>query len=446
MLSSVKVVLHVIPSSVDFTTSESMKLAKEFDPFCERQLIAVSKIDKFDKGIAEKLSGNGPGSMKLQLGCVAVLNRNQEEIDSNTSFEVMREREKQFFIKHREAFHHLSDEYKGVDQLIKKLAIIQHGRIRSTFPETIEELRKQIRTKKAELRAIPAAMTTEHECWTKFQSMINTFRESIQAKVSGDYDFRIRSNIFSTESAVASTVNDAVTDKSIFSAPGDDHIAYHIYKFQRKFQEELRNSFSNFAASDYNRLIMMAIDYATGVSLPNFQSFKIIESLFREELTRLPSICFNLTKKLHDYLNSTLLKIFHQTFDKDYPRLVQRLKEVIISKIDEAEERTIERVQDILDMENRLFTLTQEYMIVVNEKKSSNTIENKESGEQVKLPVPPQPKTAGSNVSKISQLVTYSQTTTTGPTTNDSINLLGPNEAQAAIDIQISLDTYSKVS
>ncbi|CAF1629884.1 unnamed protein product, partial [Didymodactylos carnosus] len=39
------IVLHVIPASVDFTTSESMKLSKDYDPNGDRQLIAVSKID-----------------------------------------------------------------------------------------------------------------------------------------------------------------------------------------------------------------------------------------------------------------------------------------------------------------------------------------------------------------------------------------------------------------
>ncbi|CAF1563934.1 unnamed protein product, partial [Adineta ricciae] len=66
-----------------------MKLAKEFDPNCERQLIAASKIDKYDKGIAQKLVGEGPGSMKLQLGCVAVLNRNQDEIERKELLIVM---------------------------------------------------------------------------------------------------------------------------------------------------------------------------------------------------------------------------------------------------------------------------------------------------------------------------------------------------------------------
>ncbi|CAF2040678.1 unnamed protein product [Rotaria magnacalcarata] len=49
------IILHVIPSSVDFTTSESIKISKEYDPNGERQLIAASKIDKYDKGIGDKL-------------------------------------------------------------------------------------------------------------------------------------------------------------------------------------------------------------------------------------------------------------------------------------------------------------------------------------------------------------------------------------------------------
>ncbi|CAF4172614.1 unnamed protein product, partial [Rotaria magnacalcarata] len=69
------IILHVIPSSVDFTISESIKISKEYNPNGERQLIAASKIDKYDKGIGDKLQGIGPGSMALKLGCVAVLNR-----------------------------------------------------------------------------------------------------------------------------------------------------------------------------------------------------------------------------------------------------------------------------------------------------------------------------------------------------------------------------------
>jgi hypothetical protein len=183
-----------------------MKLAKEYDPQCLRQLIVVSKIDKFDKNIAEKLLGRGPGAMQLKLGCVAVLNRNQDEIDLNLSFEKMREREAEFFTKHHEAFQNLPDENKGVDQLVKKLAIIQRDRIRSTLPQIIEELRKQIREKKLQLKNIPLPMNSEPACWTKFQSMINALRESIRTKANGDYEVVTSINMNSDGGQMSSTV------------------------------------------------------------------------------------------------------------------------------------------------------------------------------------------------------------------------------------------------
>ncbi|CAF1251410.1 unnamed protein product [Rotaria sp. Silwood1] len=188
----------------------------------------------------------------------------------------------------------------------------------------------------------------------------------------------------------------------------------------------------------------MKIDYATGVSLPNFQSFKIIESLFREELARLPTICSSLVKNIHDYLNIILLKIYHQTFDQEYPRLIQRLKEVIIGKIDAAEERTIERVQEILDMEKRLFTLSHEYMKTIRKMRETNNTNDRESSEPVIIPSSTQSLVKERNVSVNSNKIHYISTMFT-PTTNQSVYTQDTNEVHAATDIQISLKAYSEI-
>ncbi|CAF4672175.1 unnamed protein product, partial [Rotaria sp. Silwood2] len=236
-----------------------MKLAKVFDPSCQRQLIAASKIDKYDKGIAEKLQGRGSGSMDLQLGCVAVLNRNQDEIDQNISFSEMKQREKQFFTTHREAFQHLPDEFKGSEQLVRRLATIQQERIRSTFPHIIKQLKKQLAENKAQLKKIPPSVNTEAECWTNFQSMINAYRESIHDNVKGEYDQVASMEV--TESPIINTDVDATSNDNIDSDVQDDgseeeeslteendkdHIAYHIHQLQRKFQNDCRQSFTDF--------------------------------------------------------------------------------------------------------------------------------------------------------------------------------------------------------
>ncbi|CAF3880171.1 unnamed protein product [Rotaria sp. Silwood1] len=369
------IVLHVIPASVDFTTSESMKLAKLFDPSCQRQLIAASKIDKYDKGISEKLQGRGSGSMDLQLGCVAVLNRNQDEIDRNISFSEMKQREKQFFITHKEAFEPLPDEFKGSEQLVRRLATIQQERIRSTFPDIIKKLKNQLAKNKAQLKKIPPSVNTEAECWTNFQSMINAYRESIHDNVKGEYDQVASREV--TELPITCTDVDAASSDNIDSDVQDDeceeeeslaeendedHIAYRIYQLQRKFQNECRQSFPDFFSSKYHKIILREIDRTAGVSLPNFPSYQIIVGLFRKELQKLPHCCHALVKQMHEYMSQCLLQLFEQAFNNDYPRLKERLKEIITKRLDDVQEVLMERVNGILDMEKRVFTLNHYYM------------------------------------------------------------------------------------
>ncbi|CAF4899115.1 unnamed protein product [Rotaria sp. Silwood1] len=411
------IVLHVIPASVDFTTSESMKLAKEFDSQCLRQLIVASKIDKYDKGIAEKLLGIGPGAMELKLGCVAVLNRNQDEIDQNISFEEMKRREAEFFIKHHEAFQHLPDEFKGIDQL-------------KTNPR-----------KKNELKNMPIAMTSEQDCWIKFQSIINTFRESIRAKVNEDYDVLTRINMINLSSQASSEVVDSrilfkIDDTATDSIPCDDRLAYHIYRFQRKFQDELTKSFSNFSSMGYYKLILQVIDDATGVSLPNFPSYRIIERLFHQELQRLPLILI---------------------IDSQYVRLLERLKDIIITQIDMAEDRAHERVQEMLDMEYRIFTINNLYMETVIDLKGQNKNEKGQQGEAAPPPilltdVSPSTmkvdciqKRKSKNDLEEKQTLKPEVLTSTVLTTSMMIvssHKLTFDEAVAAIDIQMALESY----
>lgn len=431
-----------------------MKLAKAYDPDCERQLIAVSKIDKYDKGIAEKLQGEGAGSMKLQLGCVAVLNRSQDEIDRNISFEEMRRREKEFFLRHRDAFDSLPDEYKGVDQLVRKLAIIQHNRIRSTFPATIAQLRDQIRTKEQELNDIPSALTSEHDCWTRFQTMVNEFRENIRSKVDGSYDTRGKLSIAAPDGKSTkpkSTTATSAKDTPTVSTMVDERVAYHIYKFQQQFQQELIAQFSDFLSTNYKKSVIKAIDDAAGVSLPNFPSFQIIEHLYHEEFERLPAVCYNLLQTIFSYIREVLLKLFHQTFDTEYPRLIQRLKEVIIKQVDEAEKRAKERIAELLNMEYRMFTLSGEYMDVV-EKITQEIVdenaakENKATAPTNTMNTAAQPSSLGaSSAAFISKASTYLSSSLARAATTDPLRP-GSNEARAAVGIQIGLSSYCKVS
>ncbi|CAF1339561.1 unnamed protein product [Didymodactylos carnosus] len=187
------IVLHVIPASKDFTRSESRKLSKAYDPNGERQLIAVSKIDQCDGAIGEKLQGIGSGAMALRLGCVAVLNRNLKELKEDLSFDEMKNREKIFF-KTKALFDDIPEDFKGSEQLVKKLVNIQHQRIRLIFPKIMEEIKQKIKQKKAELKLLPTALTSEIACWAKYNELISLDRDSIHSKVNGKYDYQTTMN------------------------------------------------------------------------------------------------------------------------------------------------------------------------------------------------------------------------------------------------------------
>ncbi|CAF1068764.1 unnamed protein product [Adineta steineri] len=275
------IVLHVIPSSEDFTNSESMKISKKYDPNGDRQLIAVSKIDKYDKGIGDKLQGIGPGSMALRLGCVAVLNRTPEQIEKNVPFDKMRQLEQQFFQREK-AFHGVREEYLGCGQLIKRLVSIQQARIRSTLPDILDELKKQIKQKKSELKNMPQAVTSEMECWTLYSSLIKKYRDLIYARVQGVYDDDMqlsmeKPNKDSADSNSGPDITQATTDAF------DDRIAFQLHKQHKAFAKDISQSFSQFFTSKYRDYVLKLLEENAGVALSNFPSFSIIERLYRHE-------------------------------------------------------------------------------------------------------------------------------------------------------------------
>ncbi|CAF4224785.1 unnamed protein product [Adineta steineri] len=346
----------------------------------------------------------------------------------------MKQREEQFFIDHKQAFEHLPDEFKGSKQLVKRLATIQQERIRSTFPDIIKRLRKQIAEKKAQLKKIPASMNTESECWTTFQSMINIYRESISDNVKGEYGQVASTDIINvpitsknvkddSDSDINFDVASVGSDEGLLSHEDEYHIAYHIYHLQLEFQKECKNSFTNFFSSNYHKIVLREIDRTAGVSLPNFPSYQIIVGLFRKELQKLPGCCHELVGKIHEYMSKCLLRLFDDAFSNDYRRLKDRLKEVVIKQLNDVKEKLSERVLEILDTERRVFTLNHYYMDTINKLKEKNKEKNDDQQASIKASSTPMAKNS----------------------TNITAYIPVSNEAQAAYDIQIALHSYSKV-
>jgi replication fork clamp-binding protein CrfC len=70
------IILCVIPANQDLSTSDGLKLAKEWDTKGERTIGVITKIDIMDKGTnAKKMLNNE--EIFLKLGYIGVVNRAQ---------------------------------------------------------------------------------------------------------------------------------------------------------------------------------------------------------------------------------------------------------------------------------------------------------------------------------------------------------------------------------
>lgn len=108
------IVLIIMPSTQDLTTSEAIELAGKEDPMMERSLVVVTKIDRAEKGFVNELD-----SLRGGLGVVCVRNRTQEEVDKKVSFEEVREREMMCFME--AGLNEIPEESRGTSQLISYL-------------------------------------------------------------------------------------------------------------------------------------------------------------------------------------------------------------------------------------------------------------------------------------------------------------------------------------
>ncbi|CAF0866737.1 unnamed protein product [Adineta ricciae] len=416
------IVLHVIPASVDFTTSESIQLAKKNDPSCERQLIAVSKIDKFDKGIGEKLQGIGPGSMVLKLGCVAVLNRTQEEIDANILFDEMRRREESFF-RTNQAFVNVPERYLGSNQLVKRLARIQQDRIRSTLPSIIDQLKNEIKSKKTQLKSMPPAVSSEIDCWSLYTSLIKKFNETINARVHGVYDNEMQ---FKLDALSVQTITSASLE---VNNRFDDRIAFQLHNRQKDCQNAIGKCFTNFFSTTYQQLVSKLLEENAGVALPNFPSFSIVERLYSSERNKLKKPCEDLMESYAQYLKTILIKILHEVFVEETSykyNLIHRLTDIIMRSIDASYECCSNDITKMLEIEQRIYTLDFYYMDSVNKIKRRC----QEHFDNLKSP-PDAKKTANSTLFYVNDFtVNLSQLS---------------HEHSAVLDVQIAMTVYCHV-
>ena len=267
---------------------------------------------------------------------------------------------KKNFFRANSAFDNVPERYLGCEQLVKRLASIQQERIRSTLPSIIDELKKQIKTKKSELKQMPTPITSEADCWTLYIDLIKKYSSTIDARVHGVYINDLFMLAESRRNTTAQTNSDDLSD---------DRIAYQLYIRQKKCADTIHKSFTDFFTEKYRNMVLRLLEENAGVALPNFPSFSIIERLYRAEHKNLAKPCEDLIEDIFGYLKTILIKILHNVFSEEtnYKTfMIHRLTDIIVKTLNENEELCSNDIKKMLDMEQQVFTLNQYYMATVN--------------------------------------------------------------------------------
>jgi len=144
------IILAVSPANADLATSDAIRLATAVDPYGERTLGVLTKIDIMDRGTDATAVLQGE-TFVLKNGWVGVVNRSQHDINSNMSMENARRQEMDFF-KSNPSYSGLSN--VGTAFLADKCALYLQRAVSRQLPIIQDFLDRSISTLNEELDAM----------------------------------------------------------------------------------------------------------------------------------------------------------------------------------------------------------------------------------------------------------------------------------------------------
>ncbi|KAG9034071.1 vacuolar protein sorting-associated protein 1 [Tulasnella sp. JGI-2019a] len=142
------IILAVISANTNLADSDGLQLALEVDPEGVRTIGVLTKVDIMDRGqnVIDILAGR---VVRLRLGYVPVVNRNQRDIKQNKPITDALEAEKQFFETH-EAYSNKAA-LCGTPYLAKYLNRIFMHHLKFAHHDIIARIEEQKKQNQAEL-------------------------------------------------------------------------------------------------------------------------------------------------------------------------------------------------------------------------------------------------------------------------------------------------------
>ncbi|KAL0145921.1 Dynamin central region-domain-containing protein [Mucor lusitanicus] len=315
------IILAVTPANSDLVNSDSLKIARQVDPEGKRTIGVLTKLDLMDAGTnaLDILSGR---SYPLKLGFIGVVNRSQQDILTNKPMSTALEAENQFFQQHP-AYRSVAARC-GTQYLSKQLNTILLAHIKEKLPELRTKLSSLISQTQQELNQYgePSRSTESIHRGPLILRMLTKFANDFVAAIDGT-------------SAEMST-------KELCGG------ARIYYIFNNVFGQALDAipACSNLTNHD----IRTAIRNSTGPRPSLFVPELAFDLLVRPQIKLLEAPSLRCVELVYE----ELMKVCHSSDTKEllrYPRLHQRLVEVVSELLRERLSPTSTYVESLISIE-----------------------------------------------------------------------------------------------
>lgn len=303
-------ILAVTPANTDFATSDAINMARMVDPDGHRTLAVITKLDIMDGGTdaMEILCGR---VFNLSLGIIGIVCRSQADLNSNKPLEKALQKERAFFQRKYPSLASRS----GTFYLRKRLASLLSSHIRDCLPDIamkINVLRRQFQHQLS-------------SCGKEIKDPVATILDLL-TKFAGDY-----------KAAIDGSGNVVLQELS-----GGARINYI-------FHETFGRTLENVQPLDgLSRLeVLTAIKNSTGPRTAVFVPDSSFEQLVKKQIARLEEPSIRCVELVHEELE----RIINHCITKEYrrfPKLVERIKEVVSAKITGRMEPTKRFIEDLI--------------------------------------------------------------------------------------------------
>ena len=344
--NSNSIILAITPSNVDISNSDSLKIAREVDPYFTRTLGVISKVDLVENYL-EFVNIIKNNVYPLKYGYIGVICRTTKENLNNKSLDNQ--------IKDEEDIYKEINEYSeilnnlGIKNLTNKLKDLLTEKIKLSIPTIKENLNNIIFKKQKELKELGDEIILEDN-----EISMNTFLLSSVFKFTTKYKELLNGNILNTN-----------LNKVYIGAAKINKI------FNQKFINEILsiNPLDNLKDEE----ILIVIKNTNGLRPSLFVPEIAFEILVKQEIKRLEEPGLLCVKKVYDELINTINCISIPEIVR-FKNLEIKIKELLINIIEKCIPEVNQMIKNLILIE--LSYINSSHPDFLNGKEEINKIED----------------------------------------------------------------------